>query len=363
MRTPLLSPFRKTRPPSEPRIVRAGPSDNLRGTMLMVLSMAAFTCNDAVMKAVTQTLPLYESVALRGMAVLALMVAAALVQGDGLRLTVPRGDVAALVIRTAADIVSTLLYLLALRQMALADLSAIMQALPLAVTLTAALFFRERLGWRRLSAIGVGFLGVLLILRPGTGAFDTWSAVALLSMLLIVVRDIATRYFSRQVGSGTIAFHAALAVMLSGFVLGAGEDWRMPDLPEAALLANDGRRLYDLLRGSGLDADSARAYTERMREPGALTAALNWYRALPLAGRSSAGPVAVPTLYVWGERDFALGRRAAESTGDFVTGPYEFVPLPEAGHWLPERNADSLLVPLLRHLGRNAGPGRNMSEK
>ncbi|WP_278877043.1 DMT family transporter [Paracoccus yeei] len=236
MRTPLLSPFRKTRPPSEPRIVRAGPSDNLRGTMLMVLSMAAFTCNDAVMKAVTQTLPLYESVALRGMAVLALMVAAALVQGDGLRLTVPRGDVAALVIRTAADIVSTLLYLLALRQMALADLSAIMQALPLAVTLAAALFFRERLGWRRLSAIGVGFLGVLLILRPGTGAFDTWSAVALLSMLLIVVRDIATRYFSRQVGSGTIAFHAALAVMLSGFVLGVGEDWRMPNLPEAALL-------------------------------------------------------------------------------------------------------------------------------
>ncbi|ATQ54917.1 DMT family transporter [Paracoccus yeei] len=236
MRTPLLSPFRKTRPPSEPRIVRAGPSDNLRGTMLMVLSMVAFTCNDAVMKAVTQTLPLYESVALRGMAVLALMVAAALVQGDGLRLTVPRRDVAALVIRTAADIVSTLLYLLALRQMALADLSAIMQALPLAVTLTAALFFRERLGWRRLSAIGVGFLGVLLILRPGTGAFDIWSAVALLSMLLIVVRDIATRYFSRQVGSGTIAFHAALAVMLSGFVLGAGEDWRMPDLPEAALL-------------------------------------------------------------------------------------------------------------------------------
>ena len=236
MRTPLLSPFRKTRPPSEPRIVRAGLSDNLRGTMLMVLSMAAFTCNDAVMKAVTQTLPLYESVALRGMAVLALMVAAALVQGDGLRLTVPRGDVAALVIRTAADIVSTLLYLLALRQMALADLSAIMQALPLAVTLAAALFFRERLGWRRLSAIGVGFLGVLLILRPGTGAFDTWSAVALLSMLLIVVRDIATRYFSRQVGSGTIAFHAALAVMLSGFVLGVGEDWRMPNLPEAALL-------------------------------------------------------------------------------------------------------------------------------
>ena len=95
MRTPLLSPFRKTRPPSEPRIVRAGPSDNLRGTMLMVLSMAAFTCNDAVMKAVTQTLPLYESVALRGMAVLALMVAAALVHDPAvllLDIKMPRMD-------------------------------------------------------------------------------------------------------------------------------------------------------------------------------------------------------------------------------------------------------------------------------
>ncbi|WJS84684.1 DMT family transporter [Paracoccus sp. TOH] len=213
-----------------------GLADNLRGAALMTLSMAAFICNDTLMKAVTQTLPLYESVAIRGGMVLALMVLVAQRQG-GLRLRVPRTDLGPLVLRTFADIASTVLYLLALRRMALADIAAIMQALPLAVTLAAALFFRERLGWRRLMAIGIGFLGVLLILRPGTGAFDRWSAVALASMLLIVVRDMATRTFSTRIGSSSIAFYAALAVMLTGFVLGGAERWRMPSGAEFALLA------------------------------------------------------------------------------------------------------------------------------
>ena len=126
--------------------------------------------------------------------------------------------------------------------------------------------------------------------------------------------------------------------------------FQLPVLPERLLLANGGRRLRGVLRGSGLDADTAREYAARMSEPGALTAALNWYRALPLAGRSIAGPVPVRTLYVWGEEDFALGRRAAEDTGRYVTGPYEFVPLPGVSHWVPEQHADELLPPLLRHL-------------
>ena len=241
MRTPFLSPNRRVRPPSVPAVRDPSMSDNLRGTTLMVVSMATFTCNDAVMKAVTQTLPLYESVALRGVAVLAMMLAVARVQQGGaqqggVRLAVARADRLPLVLRTMADVGSTLLYLLALRRMALAELSAIMQALPLAVTLAAALVFRERLGWRRLLAIGIGFAGVMLILRPGTGAFDIWSALGLGAMCLIVLRDIATRRFSTATGSSTIAFYAALTVMLAGFVLGATEDWRLPDLREVALL-------------------------------------------------------------------------------------------------------------------------------
>ena len=236
MRTPFLSTSRRLRPKSEPPVRDQAMSDNLRGAVLMLISMATFTCNDAVMKAVTQTLPLYESVALRGLAVLVLMLVVAQIQQGGVRLSVPREDLLPLVVRTVADIASTVLYLLALREMALADLSAILQALPLGVTLAAGLFFHERLGWRRLSAIGVGFVGVVMILRPGSGAFDIWSVVALASMLLIVLRDIVTRTFSAGIGSSTIAFYAAATITLTGFVLGVGEEWRMPDLREAGLL-------------------------------------------------------------------------------------------------------------------------------
>lgn len=236
MRTPFLSTSRRLRPKSEPPVRDQAKSDNLRGAVLMLISMATFTCNDAVMKAVTQTLPLYESVALRGLSVLVLMLVVAQIQQGGVRLSVPREDLLPLVVRTVADIASTVLYLLALREMALADLSAILQALPLGVTLAAGLFFHERLGWRRLSAIGVGFVGVVMILRPGSGAFDIWSVVALASMLLIVLRDIVTRTFSAGIGSSTIAFYAAATITLTGFVLGVGEEWRMPDLREAGLL-------------------------------------------------------------------------------------------------------------------------------
>lgn len=236
MRTPFLSTSRRLRPKSEPPVRDQAKSDNLRGAVLMLISMATFTCNDAVMKAVTQTLPLYELVALRGLSVLVLMLVVAQIQQGGVRLSVPREDLLPLVVRTVADIASTVLYLLALREMALADLSAILQALPLGVTLAAGLFFHERLGWRRLSAIGVGFVGVVMILRPGSGAFDIWSVVALASMLLIVLRDIVTRTFSAGIGSSTIAFYAAATITLTGFVLGVGEEWRMPDLREAGLL-------------------------------------------------------------------------------------------------------------------------------
>lgn len=112
--------------------------------------------------------------------------------------------------------------------------------------------------------------------------------------------------------------------------------FQLPRLPEALL----GPRLEALLRRSGLPAEDARRYAARMREPGALTGALNWYRALPLS-RLRTGPVGVPTTYAWGRRDGALGRRAAELTAEHVVGPYRFEEL-AAGHWLPETRPQDL---------------------
>lgn len=125
--------------------------------------------------------------------------------------------------------------------------------------------------------------------------------------------------------------------------------FQLPRLPEL-LLAHS---LHRSLVTSGLPEDAADRYTTRMRQPGTLTGALNWYRGLPasLLGPTPDCPVA--TTYVWGRNDAALGRVAAETTGRHVTGPYRFVEL-AAGHWLPEtRPREIATVILARVHGRH----------
>lgn len=213
-------------------------SDNARGVAFMVISMAAFTANDAMMKVVTQTLPLMQVIAIRGAMAALLLLALARALGQG-RIAVPRADRGALALRTAAELAATLTFLTALMHMPLANLSAILQALPLAVTLAAALFLRERVGWRRMAAIAVGFAGVLMIVRPGTEGFDLWSLLGVASMLCIVVRDLATRRLSPALPSVTVAFLTSLAVMAMGlFGMAAGfGGWAPPAMDDVARMA------------------------------------------------------------------------------------------------------------------------------
>jgi pimeloyl-ACP methyl ester carboxylesterase len=133
---------------------------------------------------------------------------------------------------------------------------------------------------------------------------------------------------------------------LRSWYMGAAQ---LPQVPERLLLASGGAPLLRALRRSGLPAATAEDYVARMREPGALAAALNWYRAIAY-DRDGAGRVTTPTLYVWGTGDSFLGRAAAEDTARFVTGPYTFLPLDGAGHWIPEVEPERLLQPLLAHL-------------
>lgn len=237
MRTPLMSPIRSVRPASVQPVAHQ-PGDNLRGAGLMTLSMIVFTCNDAVIKFVVQDMgmPLYQAVTVRGLFVMLALWLVALREG-GLRLRLDPPSRRPMVWRLFGEVASTILFLNALTHMAIGDLSAVMQALPLAVMLGAAVFYGEALGWRRMVAVLVGFAGVLLILRPGSGAFGIWSTVALGAMLMVTLRDLSTRRFGRHVASETIAFYAATAVMLVGLILSLRDGWIIPSVNHLLLLA------------------------------------------------------------------------------------------------------------------------------
>lgn len=211
-------------------------SENARGALLMSIAMAAFTFNDTCMKAVTASLPLYQSIFLRGL-VAAIAIAIIGIRSGMLQINIPREDLRWLGLRTVGEIVSTVTFLTALRHMPLANLSAIMQSLPLAVTLGAAVWLNQPVGWRRLTAIGVGFLGVLLIIRPGTEGFDRWALLGVISVAFVVLRDLSTRRMSSGLTSVTVALSAATSVTLTALLLLPFTGWRTPTGEEWALLA------------------------------------------------------------------------------------------------------------------------------
>jgi pimeloyl-ACP methyl ester carboxylesterase len=113
--------------------------------------------------------------------------------------------------------------------------------------------------------------------------------------------------------------------------------FRRQGTAEKLLLDDDARRLRGIFAGSGLDAAAVDRYVAPMRAPGALTAALNWYRALSLLGRDGVGKVGVPTTYVWSSGDVAIGRAAAHRCAHEVRGRYRFVELPGVTHWIADQ--------------------------
>jgi pimeloyl-ACP methyl ester carboxylesterase len=113
------------------------------------------------------------------------------------------------------------------------------------------------------------------------------------------------------------------------------------------LLANNAQALRQMFDGA-IPRGRVQEYVERMSEPGALVAALNWYRGIKYSGHT--GKVKVPTLYVWGTEDAAFGSAAALNTGEWVEGPYRFEMFEDVSHWLPEQADEGLSRLLLEHL-------------
>ncbi|WP_428964033.1 alpha/beta fold hydrolase [Micromonospora fluostatini] len=126
--------------------------------------------------------------------------------------------------------------------------------------------------------------------------------------------------------------------------------FRQPGKAEDVLLADDATALRALLTGVG-DADRVDRYAAPMREPGALTAALNWYRAMSPTDLAEVAPARVPTTFVWSDQDPAVGRTAAEACAAQVTGEYRLVELTGVSHWIPDEAPAALAEAILARVG------------
>jgi len=199
-------------------------TDNARAAALVTGSSVAFAVNDTFMKLVSEDVPLMQAVFLRGIVVSVLFYAALRWRG-AIRLAMPRRDRWLVVARTSAEVLTAYFFLTALFNMPLANVTAILQVLPLSVALASAVFLGEPIGWRRFVAIAVGFFGVMLIVRPGTDGFTIYSVYALIAVGLITVRDITTRLLSPAVPSMSIALVTAIAVCLAGGAVTLTQGW------------------------------------------------------------------------------------------------------------------------------------------
>ena len=205
-------------------------SDNFRGAFLMVASMAAFVFNDTAVKLLGDRLPLFQIMFLRG--ILTVMFVAGLCQYFRVwTLKLSRRDWTVVAIRSLADIGASFLFLSALFQMPLANLTAILQFLPLIIALGATLFLNETLGWRLLSAIIFGLVGMGLIVRPGAEGFGIYSYYGVGAVFCVALRDLITRRLSNDVPSLLVTFFNAVGIMLYSTIALLWTDW-VPTSPE-----------------------------------------------------------------------------------------------------------------------------------
>ncbi len=214
-------------------------SDNMRGALLMMLSMVAFTLNDTFIKSVSADVPLFQAVFIRGLLTTSLLGALAVGRGS-FGQKIPRADLNMIGLRTIGEVGATIFFLTALFHMQIGSATAILQSLPLAIALAGAVFLGEPVGWRRYLAIVVGFVGVMLIVQPGAAGFNRYSVFALVAVGFVVLRDLTTRRLSRAVPSILVALSAAFSVTLLGAVGTVIEGWHAVPLRVVALLAGAG---------------------------------------------------------------------------------------------------------------------------
>lgn len=208
---------------------------NRTGILMMCATMACFMVNDALVKVASESMPTAQLIFMRGVMASLWIFLVAHAMGMTWRLReAARGWVAG---RAAVDALASVVYLVSLFNLPLANATAINLASPLFITLFAVLFLRERVGWFRWSAIVVGFAGVLLVIQPRGEGFNAWSLLCLSATVLHAVRDLATRRIPFGFPAILVTLSSAVAVTLLAGVLSMFEGWRAVRPTQFGILA------------------------------------------------------------------------------------------------------------------------------
>jgi pimeloyl-ACP methyl ester carboxylesterase len=172
------------------------------------------------------------------------------------------------------------------------------------------------------------------------GAAVAWAAASEMPERLATVSPISVPH--------PAAFAKSIATSRQGLASWYIYCFQLPRIPEWLLMRRNGAFASEALRRGGQLPDAAERDVQAMLEPGAMTAAINWYRAMFLSNsRESIRKCSVPTMYVWSDQDAALLPKAAHDTARYVTGEYRFEILPGVSHWIPDVQPDKLAELLL----------------
>ena len=211
-------------------------SANLKSIMLMIIAMGCLTLTDMLIKIASQTLPIGQVMVTYGAGALVVFWALLRIKGETIRLS-PLTNLA-VIWRNIGDLIAMNSMFLALVYVPLSTIGAVIQAVPLMVTAAAALFLREQVGLRRVSAILIGFLGTLLIIQPGANTFHITVSLVIIAALGMALRDIATKMVRESFSTLLLSFYSCFLFIFSGiFILFVTGDPRFPDWGIVAILA------------------------------------------------------------------------------------------------------------------------------
>ncbi|NOE35110.1 DMT family transporter [Ruegeria sp. HKCCD7318] len=223
---------------------------NMIGSLWMIAAMAGFALEDALLKASSAVVPIWQVLVVFGAGGSLVFAAVALMRGT--RLMHPDVLSRPMKVRVLFEVLGRLFYVLAIALTPLSSATVILQATPLVVVAGAALFFGEAVGWRRWSAIFVGMLGVVVILQPTGDSFSLLSILAVLGMLGFAGRDLASRAAPATLGTEVLGFYGFLSIIVAGLAYRFWEGVPMVSLDLHTSLHLTGAVLMGVLAYSSL---------------------------------------------------------------------------------------------------------------